>query len=74
VLERDGHRRTNPDCRSTQNLDVHHIIPKARWLNLALDLDNLNTLCEKCHVLQHRTGVLNSRTIHPESPEDATES
>jgi 5-methylcytosine-specific restriction endonuclease McrA len=73
ALRRDGFRCTSPNCGSTQNLDVHHVIPKAQRPDLALNLNNLTTFCEKCHILQHRTSVLNSRTIHPQSPQNAKE-
>lgn len=52
-LQLDGYQCTNPSCGSTQNLDVHHIIPRAQRPDLALRLDNLTTLCEKCHVTAH---------------------
>jgi RNA-directed DNA polymerase len=42
-------------CNSQANLDVHHIIPRAQRPDLALKLDNLITLCEKCHIAEHRT-------------------
>lgn len=73
ALRRDNFRCTNPNCGGTQNLDVHHIIPRAQRSDLALDLDNLVTLCKKCHILQHRTSVLNIRTIHPQSLQYANE-
>ena len=63
ALARDHYRCTNPACGSTQNLDVHHIIPRAKRPELALDLNNLATLCEKCHIATHGRSVLNSRII-----------
>ncbi len=46
VLERDGYRCTV--CGSQVNLDVHHITPKRKG---GQDVpENLETLCEKCHV------------------------
>ncbi|MBE2264623.1 MAG: group II intron reverse transcriptase/maturase [Flavobacteriales bacterium] len=46
VLERDGHRCTI--CGSQENLDVHHIKPKRKG---GQDVpENLETVCEKCHV------------------------
>lgn len=45
ALERDGHRCT--DCGREQSLEIHHVIP----LRLGGDdlLENLRTLCKKCH-------------------------
>lgn len=63
ALARDHYRCTNPNCGSTQNLDVHHIIPKAQQPDLALNLDNLVTLCEKCHIAAHRTDVRNQKQV-----------
>ncbi|MDP9316397.1 MAG: group II intron reverse transcriptase/maturase [Chloroflexota bacterium] len=46
VVARDGHQCA--DCGSRANLDVHHILPRR---NGGKDtLDNLITLCERCHV------------------------
>ena len=70
ALARDHYRCTNPNCGGTQNLDVHHIIPRAQRPDLALILDNLTTLCEKCHITVHRIGVLNNRTIHSQPLQD----
>jgi group II intron reverse transcriptase/maturase len=70
ALRRDGFRCTSPNCRSTQNLDVHHIIPRAQRPDLVLNLDNLTTLCEKCHMAAHRTGVLDTRIISVQSLQD----
>jgi len=45
VLKRDGYRCVR--CGSTELLDVHHRI--ARQHGGTDDLDNLETLCRKCH-------------------------
>lgn len=45
VLERDGYRCVR--CGSNDSLDVHHKV--ARRHGGAGDLDNLETLCAKCH-------------------------
>jgi len=45
VLERDGHRCTQ--CGSTENLHVHHC--RARRRGGTDQMDNLQTLCERCH-------------------------
>ena len=56
ALERDNY--TCQDCGATENLETHHIdgsgsnVP-AREMNN--DLDNLITLCHKCHMKRHGT-------------------
>jgi len=45
VLERDGHRCTQ--CGSTTHLHIHH--RRARRHGGADQMDNLQTLCERCH-------------------------
>ncbi|MBI5290710.1 MAG: HNH endonuclease [Chloroflexi bacterium] len=45
-MERDGYRCA--DCGSRENLDVHHTKPRRKGGQDTLD--NLVTLCEKCHV------------------------
>jgi RNA-directed DNA polymerase len=45
VLERDGHRCAQ--CGSTENLHVHHC--RARRRGGTNQMDNLQTLCERCH-------------------------
>jgi hypothetical protein len=54
ALARDHYRCTNPDCGSTQNLDVHHIIPKAQRSDAIWKLDNFITPREKCHIVMHK--------------------
>ncbi len=50
MLERDGHRCVR--CDSTKDLRVHHRVrvadggPNALW--------NLVTLCDPCHLAEHR--------------------
>jgi 5-methylcytosine-specific restriction endonuclease McrA len=46
ALARDGYRCI--ECRGRENLDVHHI--KSRRKGGTDALENLVTLCEKCHV------------------------
>jgi len=48
VLERDNYRCTI--CGSRENLDVHHIKPRRKDGKDVIE--NLSTLCEKCHVAQ----------------------
>jgi hypothetical protein len=55
VLERDGLKCTN--CGSTRNIDIHHKDGKS-YRRAQSDannkLENLITLCHKCHQRQHR--------------------
>ena len=51
VALRDGWRCQNPACRSTFQLQVHHI--KARSEGGKTNLWNLVTLCAHCHSLVH---------------------
>ncbi len=46
VLGRDGYCCT--ECGSRENLDIHHLTPRRKGGKDTLD--NLITLCEKCHV------------------------
>ncbi len=60
ALARDSYRCRN--CGSTQDLDVHHIVPLSR--GGTNHLDNLVTLCRRCHTGVHphmeqlRTGAM----------------
>lgn len=36
-------------CKSTKNIEVHHIKPFAEYPALELDIKNLIALCERCH-------------------------
>ena len=47
VLIRDKYRCKI--CNSSAKMEVHHIIPVSVNDELALDISNLITLCEKCH-------------------------
>ena len=50
VLERDSHRCVK--CQSTQKLQVHHIWH--RKFGGSNDMANLETLCLKCHIKEHK--------------------
>lgn len=52
VLKRDRYRCK--ECGDTNNLEVHHIKPFARFPELRFDLDNGLTLCRKCHNKLHK--------------------
>lgn len=41
-------------CGSTENLHVHHIKPYAKYPKLATVVSNGITLCQGCHVKEHR--------------------
>ena len=41
-------------CYSTDNLHAHHILSKSKHPTLALLLNNGITLCETCHIEEHR--------------------
>lgn len=58
ILERDGYHCCL--CGSTENLEVHHIVPKR--LGGHNTLDNGITLCEPCHV---RIGARESNWVGP---------
>ena len=45
-------------------LEIHHILPISEYPSLALDCNNLITLCQKCHRRYHDNYVGN---ISPES-------
>lgn len=49
VLERDGWKCTA--CGRTDHLHVHHIVPRSA--GGSDELDNLTTLCVRCHSNQH---------------------
>lgn len=53
--DRDGH--ICQDCNSTSDLVVHHIVPLKEFQDVrdAHVLDNLVTLCTKCHIQRHRS-------------------
>lgn len=55
VMERDEHRCRVPGCRSSRNLDVHHLIPQCEGGEH--ELWNLLVLCSGHHRLHHK-GVL----------------
>ena len=59
VLDRDGHRCTSPGCSNTQFLDIHHLVPRSKGgLNA---LENLKTLCSRCHHYIHARTPAQSR-------------
>jgi len=60
ILERDGHMCTN--CSATELLVVHHKNGKGRsCTDPDNSLDNLVTLCRKCHIAEHRNKLQNAK-------------
>jgi 5-methylcytosine-specific restriction endonuclease McrA len=45
------------DCGTDQSLTVHHVVPYRTAPELALDPDNLVTLCRSCHGRREARGV-----------------
>jgi hypothetical protein len=43
-------------CYSEDNLEAHHILPKAKFPQHALDLKNGRTMCNYCHTMIHKQG------------------
>ena len=57
-------------CGSTENLQVHHIVPITILPELKLDNNNLIPLCERCHTLAH-SGILNQTKLKSNIIRDA---
>ena len=51
VFARDGHRCQIPGCRSSRNLEIHHIIEQA--LGGPHEMGNLTTICGGHHAARH---------------------
>ena len=43
-------------CYSEDNLEAHHIMPKAKYPQYALDVNNGRTMCQNCHMNCHLQG------------------
>jgi 5-methylcytosine-specific restriction endonuclease McrA len=52
VKRRDGFKCAH--CSSTIKLHAHHVKPKAQHPDYEFDIDNGITLCESCHLDEHR--------------------
>lgn len=52
VKARDGMKCKK--CGSRRKLHAHHVKPKAKFPSLAYNLSNGITLCQKCHIQQHK--------------------
>ena len=57
-LDRDNHMCVI--CGSEENLQVHHIIPFARYPETRFNLGNGITLCEECHAKAHNGRLYSS--------------
>ncbi len=49
IFKKYGEECMNPECRSTENLQIDHIRPKSKYPEEALNIDNLQVLCKVCH-------------------------
>lgn len=63
VKRRDHGKCRVPWCRSSHNLDIHHIL--ARCMGGTNSLENLITLCE-AHHLAHHEGALHIEMVNGE--------
>ena len=43
-------------CYSEDKLEAHHILPKSKYPQFALDLNNGRTMCQSCHMNCHIQG------------------
>jgi hypothetical protein len=43
-------------CYSEDNLEAHHIMPKARFPQYATDDSNCRVMCAPCHIACHKQG------------------
>ena len=55
-------------CGSTERLEAHHILPKARFPHLIHDINNGKCLCHECHkgVKYHSDELLEPLTVNDE--------
>jgi hypothetical protein len=76
VFARDGHRCQIPGCRSSRNLEIHHIIEQA--LGGPHEMWNLTTLCGGHHAARHeglleitgRAPMLKVKWLVPTEPDE----
>ncbi len=61
VLARDGPRCTAPGCGATSFLEVHHVVPRASGGGNGME--NLRTLCGRCHRFVHERGEPEVRAV-----------
>jgi len=52
VIHRDGYKCTNPECKSRNNLQVHHT-SYGGIFDMNFQLNQLQTLCRNCHDKVH---------------------
>jgi len=60
ALQRDGYKCTQ--CGGVQQLSVHHKDRSGRTDNPNHELDNLISLCNKCHIHEHLSDLSQSKT------------
>ena len=70
VLKRDKCRCI--DCGSTQNLEVHHLIPYEIGNKWTVQPENLVVLCHKCHVALHLDSIRDNTGYLPKSMDSLT--
>lgn len=56
VLERDGYKCVR--CGSTEGLNIHHKDRTGQSENINNEIDNLETLCNSCHISEHRKELI----------------
>ena len=61
AIKRDGYKCQY--CGSTENLTIHHVLPKWRFPEFYSDVNNLCTLCVRCHESYHRDFCGNNADI-----------
>jgi HNH endonuclease len=66
VFARDRYRCANPPCRSTRNLEIHHVEHQEHGGNHSLS--NITLMCGACHALHH-DGLLAVRGTAPDALE-----
>lgn len=56
VLERD--QNTCASCKTRKgNMEIDHILPRKKFPELKLDINNIQTLCEECHKLKTKEDI-----------------
>jgi 5-methylcytosine-specific restriction endonuclease McrA len=69
VLSRDRHCCVTPGCGSARFLEIHHLVPRAR--GGTNHIENLVTLCSRCHQFAHdhpRLAPAQVGELRPDTP------